>query len=155
MYKENKKKEVKIGYEIRTIHNLIGTHVKFHMNQIMPELTPMQTWIIGYLDGRTGMETYQKNIEEEFDISRATATNLLQLMEKKNLIIRQPVAHDKRLKKIILTQKAMDCQEKAKLDMQRTEEILTQGMSGAEIAQLKCLLVQMHKNIARKNEEDA
>lgn len=111
--------------------------------------------IICFLHGNQEKDIYQKDIEEEFDISRATATNLLQLMEKKKLIVRQPVAHDRRLKKILLTQKAVDCQEKARQDMQQTEEILTQGMSEEEVAQLKRLLVQMHKNIALKNEEDA
>lgn len=154
MCKENKAREVRIGYEIRTIHNLIGTHVRYHMNQILPELTPMQTWIINFLHDHQKQDIYQKNIEEEFDISRATATKLLQLMEKKNLIVRQPVAHDGRLKKIILTEKAHGCQEKARQDMQRTEEILTQGMSEEEIRQLKRLLLQIHQNIASKNEED-
>ena len=155
MCKDSNTQEVAIGYEIRTIHNLIGIHVRYHMDQIMPDLTPMQRWIICFLHGNQEKDIYQKDIEEEFDISRATATNLLQLMEKKKLIVRQPVAHDRRIKKILLTQKAVDCQEKARQDMQQTEEILTQGMSEEEVAQLKRLLVQMHKNIALKNEEDA
>lgn len=154
MEKSDLKDETRIGYEIRTIHNLIGTHVRHHMDEIMPGLTPMQTWIIGFLYQRQDRDIYQRDIEEEFDISRATATKMLQLMEKKGLIVRRSVAHDGRLKKIFLTQAAIDCHKDAIKDMQRTEEILTQGMTQEEVLQLKRFLLQMHQNIASKIEED-
>ena len=45
-------------------------------------------------------------IEKQFDIRRSTVTNILQGMEKQELIIRKSVNNDARLKMILLTDKA-------------------------------------------------
>lgn len=148
------KEENRIGYEIRTIHNLIGMHANHHRCKMMSELTPMQAWVIGFLSDRQDLDIYQRDIEEEFNVSRATASNLLQLMEKKGLILRKSVEHDGRLKKIILTEKAIGFHKIAMEDMRMIEELLVQGMSEEEVKQLKRLLVLMHQNVARKIQED-
>ena len=119
----------------------------------MSELTPMQAWVIGFLYDRQDMDIYQKDVEEEFNVSRATASNLLQLMEKKGLILRKSVEHDGRLKKIILTEKAIGFHKIAMEDMRMIEELLVQGMSEEEIKQLKRLLLLMHQNVACKIQE--
>ena len=56
-------------------------------------------------DDHADTEIYQKDIEQEFKVSRATASNMLQLMERKGLIVRESVSCDARLKKISLTRK--------------------------------------------------
>lgn len=152
--KRNLKEEHRIGYEIRTIHNLIGIHANHHRNKVSPDLTPMQGWVIGFLYNRQDTDTYQRDVEEEFNVSRATASNLLQLMEKKGLIVRKSVEHDGRLKKIFLTEKAIGIHKYAMEDMQMMEELLVQGMSQEEIVQLRRLLLIMHENVARKIQED-
>ena len=48
----------------------------------------MDAW---YLNDHADTETYQKDIEQEFKVSRATASNMLQLMERKGLIVRESV----------------------------------------------------------------
>ena len=58
-------------------------------------------------------DIFQKDFEEEFSIRRSTATKILQLMEKNGLIERQKVESDARLKKIVLTNKALDIHKKA------------------------------------------
>lgn len=140
-------KEIRIGYEIRRIHNLIGIHADRHMKKRNPNLTPMQAWIIGFLYHRQEMDIYQKDIEEEFGISGATATNMLKLMEKRELIVRKPVEHDGRLKKIFLTPKAIAMHKDAMKDMDSIEKLLVRGMTPEEITNLGNLLVRMRRNI--------
>ena len=141
--------EIRVGYEIRTIHNLIGMHADRHMKKQNKNLTPMQAWVIGFLYHRQEKDIYQKDIEERFDISRATATNMLKLMEKRELIVRKPVDHDGRLKKIFLTQKATNIQQSVMVHIDDMERMLVQGMTPEEIAQLKHLLKIVHENVAR------
>lgn len=147
------KSEIRIGGEIRTIHNLIGIHCDRHMKKQNQNLTPMQAWVIGFLYHRQDMDIYQRDIEEEFDVSRATATNMLKLMEKREFIIRKAVDHDGRLKKIYLTPKAVAIHKNAIEDMEAVEKMLVQGMSPEEIMQLKRLLRIMHENVARDTEK--
>ncbi len=47
----------------------------------------MRRWTLGYLNDHADTEIYQKDIEQEFKVSRATASNMLQLMERKGLIV--------------------------------------------------------------------
>ena len=46
---------------------------------------------------------FQRDVERAFSLSRSTATGILQLMEKNGFLLREPVAYDARLKKLVLT----------------------------------------------------
>jgi DNA-binding MarR family transcriptional regulator len=147
------KNEIRVGGEIRMIHNLIGIHADRNMKRQKQNMTMMQSWVIGFLYHRQDMDIYQRDIEEEFDVSRATATNMLKLMEKREFIVRKPVDHDGRLKKIFLTPKAVAIHKNAMEDMVAVEKMLVQGMTSDEVMQLKRLLKIMHENVARDNEK--
>ncbi|UQS83688.1 MarR family winged helix-turn-helix transcriptional regulator [Bombilactobacillus thymidiniphilus] len=71
------------------------------------DLTGTQIIIIDFLNNQpVDQPIYQKDIEQEFNIRKSTATNILNLMVKKRLIIRQIGTHDKRLKQISLSPQA-------------------------------------------------
>ena len=57
-------------------------------------LTPSQCRIMGFIMDNGGSPVYQKDIEAEFNIRRSTATRLLQSMEHKDLIMREPEEND-------------------------------------------------------------
>ena len=71
-------------------------------------LTPSQCRIMGFIMDNGGRPVYQKDIEADFNIRRSTATRLLQSMEHKDLIMREPEENDGRLKRIRLTEKAAE-----------------------------------------------
>lgn len=69
-------------------------------------------------------DIFQKDIEEEYSIRPSTATELLKQMEKNGLITREPVAYDNRLKKIVLTDKALMYRKQVVDDLTALEESL-------------------------------
>lgn len=69
-------------------------------------------------------DIFQKDIEEEYSIRPSTATELLKQMEKNGLITREPVAYDNRLKKIVLTDKALMYRKQVVDDLTSLEESL-------------------------------
>lgn len=73
-------------------------------------LTGTQVQIIHYLGNVSKDTICQKDIENEFNIRRSTATNILNTMEKNDLISRCIVKNDSRLKKIVLSEKAQKLQ---------------------------------------------
>ena len=73
-------------------------------------------------------DVFQKDIEEEYGIRPPTATELLKQMEKKGLLSREPVPYDNRLKKIVLTDKALQYQEQVVADLTELEETLTRDI---------------------------
>ncbi|MBO5458861.1 MAG: MarR family transcriptional regulator [Lachnospira sp.] len=74
-------------------------------------------------------DVFQKDIEEEYSIRPSTATELLKQMEKNGLIVREPVSYDNRLKKIVLTDKALIYKKQVVDDLTELEETLTRGIS--------------------------
>ena len=52
-------------------------------------------------------DVFQKDVEEEYSLRPSTATELLKKMEKNGLIYRQAMPNDARMKKIIVTDKAL------------------------------------------------
>lgn len=69
-------------------------------------------------------DIFQKDIEEEYSIRPSTATELLKQMEKNGLITREPVSYDNRLKKIVLTDKALMYRKQVVDDLTALEESL-------------------------------
>ena len=74
-------------------------------------------------------DVFQKDIEEEYSIRPSTATELLKQMEANGLIRREPVAYDNRLKKIVLTDKALVYKQQVVEDLTSLEKTLTKGIS--------------------------
>ena len=88
-----------IGYKIRLLHNQIHKRMEAKRQENEKEpLTGMQRWTLGFLRDHDGKDIYQKDIETEFSVSRATASNMLAVMERKGLVRREAVEHDARLK---------------------------------------------------------
>ena len=62
-------------------------------------------------------DIYQKDLEKKFSVTRSTASKVVKLMVQKGLIVREEVESDARLKKLILTEKALNMHEAIKSDI--------------------------------------
>ncbi|MBO9121573.1 MAG: hypothetical protein J7D96_21490, partial [Escherichia coli] len=82
-----------------------------------------------------------------FGLSRATATGILQLMEKNGLILRESVTSDARLKSLIPTQKAVHLDTQIGEYLHRTEQRLTQGLTNEQIALFLNIAAHMSLNL--------
>ena len=137
-----------IGYKIRLIHNQIHKRMEAKKQENEKEpLTGMQRWTLGFLRDHDGKDIYQKDIETEFSVSRATASNMLAVMERKGLVRRETVEHDARLKKLVLTDKARTMEERSEQDMREMEALLEKGLSDEEVKDLKKYLDRMLLNL--------
>lgn len=136
------------GFELRRLHNLIRTVInKSRPITDKPPLTQLQAGIVGYLYHHQEQPVYQKNIEEEFRISRATATNTLQVMEKNGLIIRSCMDRDARLKRIVMTTSALQDHMLVEEHMKMMDQRMLEGLSSAEQEKLFYLLDKVYHNL--------
>lgn len=138
-----------IGFEIKTLSNLIKRRVQ-NSSAISEsdKLTGMHGFIIGYLyENLDKREIFQRDIEAEFSIRRSTVTGILQLMEKNNLITREPVDYDARLKKLVLTPKAIAIHESVTKEITEIEAQLTKGLTEEEINSFLSTLEKLKRNI--------
>ena len=105
---------------------------KFDMLSSRKEFSGSQGRTLRFLLSQTE-DIYQKDIEEEYSIRPSTATQLLKQMEKNGLIIREPEAYDNRLKKIVVTDKALLYKQQVIEDLTTLEETLIKGISETDL----------------------
>ena len=143
-------KETNVGYKLRLLHNQLHNHIEHQKEQneyMIGDLTRMQRFTIGFLYHHSGKDIYQKDLETEFAISRATASNMLAVMERKGLIKREPVAHDARLKKLVLTERATQMHRQIQQDIMETEQLLTKGLNEDDKQKLNRYIDIMIQNL--------
>lgn len=142
-----------IAFEVKSLGNLIIRCIQESAARSgLDGLTGVQGWIIGYLyTHKNGPAVYQRDIEKAFKIRRSTATGILQLMEKKGLVTREPVAHDARLKRLQLTPKAIAHHELIMEKIQEVEKRLRQGLSEKEVGLFFMLMDKIKRNLEEEN----
>lgn len=144
----------KITFLLRVIHN--QTKMAIHKSVPKSEKGPttqLQGGILGYLYHHRDQPVYQRDLEKEFRISRATATNTLQVMEREGLIVRRAQDRDGRLKRIQMTEEAYRHHEKIERHMDWIGDQLLAGMSDGEVDELYRLLGILMKNLERLTAE--
>ena len=94
------------------------------LNEIDQPPSPLQGKILKYIVENEGKEIYQKNLEEKFNVSKATISEVLQTMENNKLIERIQNSQDARLKQIILTETS----RKKFNEMEKSFRILNQEL---------------------------
>ena len=71
-------------------------------------------------------------------------------MEQKGLIVRVPVPEDKRLKKIVLTEKAKKCHLQVKKQIEQFHKELEEGISPQEKEQFLAVMDRIKENLEKK-----
>ena len=89
-------------------------------------------WLIGFIYDNRDRDIFQRDLQQQFSVRRSTMTGILQAMEKDGMIVRRPVEWDARLKKIELTEKAVERQEKFQRNIAEIEARLSSGLTQEE-----------------------
>ena len=139
--------EKRIGFEIRCINNLFKRYIELNKPPELDETTGIHGWAIKYLYENRDKEIFQKDFETRFSIRRSTATNMLKLMEAKGLIERVSVPKDARLKKIVLTGKAINIHKQIEKNIMDFEKQLSRGLSEEEIETFFRILDKIKNNM--------
>lgn len=141
-----------VGFEVKMLSNQIRRTIdKMVSTPEYEGLTGIQNGVLGYImDHEQEQEMFQRDIEQEFHIRRSTATVMLQGLEEKGFICRIPVKQDARLKKIIITEKAVAVQMKVRKTLNQFEEMLLEGVSDEEEELLLNLLERLRNNLEKQ-----
>lgn len=119
-----KKPVPKLGYLIRRMNATFKNRVMYQgVKDGLDEVTLMHAWIMAYLDMNEckGNDVFQKDLESQFGLSRSSVTSIVQLMEKKDYILREGVPNDARLKRIRLTDVGRETSRRLKDTLDRIE----------------------------------
>ena len=120
-------------------------------------LNGLQARILGFVEynDQNGKDVYQKDIEAEFKIRRSSVSSVLDTMEKNGYIMRQSVASDARLKKLVLTEKSIQLGQHYKNSVELFENSIKKGLTDEEIKTLKYLFDKVYQNVLNlRGEQD-
>lgn len=137
-----------IGVQLRSLSNVIMRYIEQRARARSCDLlTGSNGWILDYLLQNADREVYQRELEEEFSITRSTASKVVHLMEKKGLVERRPAAHDARMRKLALTVKAGTLALEMRSVSENLSQILMRDFAPEEIDNLYEYIERMKKNL--------
>jgi len=139
---------IEIGKELRCLNNQIRRYFenKTHKKTV-DSATGTNGWIIAYIAAHPNRDVYQKDLEEAFGVTRSTASKVINLMVQKGLVERKSVKHDARLRKLVLTPRAMELHALMEEDHELIEEQIIKGFSSEEIEQLNSYIQRIKNNV--------
>ena len=110
-------------------------------------------WVIGYI-ARSSGDIYQKDLEKQFSIRRSSVSKMLSSLEEKGLVIRESVKGDARLKKLVLTDKALKIHAIAEEDRAEQENALRRGGSDEELSAFMSVLRKIGQNALEQTKRE-
>ena len=143
-----------IGHEIRVIQRMIHHKIEAFRAENGDTLTFVQTRTLSFLLKHPEQDIFQKDLEKELNIRRSTATEILNVLERDGYIERQSVCGDKRLKKLVPTQKAIDLGTRAMAHIQLMESLLAKDITPSDLETFYRVTDQIKKNLKGEDQHD-
>ncbi len=143
----------KLGFELHRSSRLVKRYMDNDASKLyIDKMTGTHGWAIGFFYHNRDRDIFQKDFEQEFNIRRSTASNILTLIEKNGLITRESVPYDARLKKITLTQKALDIHSIVDKAFEKVEENIKKGISDEELQVFFNVIDKINRNLERNDD---
>ena len=141
------KKENEFCFEYMILENLIRRYMdNTNTRKYVDNLTGTNGWVIGYLLENMDHDVFQRDIENAFSIRKSTVSKIIKLMENKDLIRRESVEYDARLKKIVLTDKAIEIHKMIKEDIVNVNKKFTENLTEKEAEEFLYLIRKVKKS---------
>lgn len=134
-----------LGNRVRVLSQAIRQAIDRKLTDL--DLTGQQSFILRYLSERKDEVVYPKDIEKRFNLTHPTVSGLLQRLKCKGFLTCEPDPDDRRYKRVLLTEKAEDCQKQIWEHIQSIEARMTAGMQESEVDMLVRLLDTAAQNL--------
>ena len=149
------RKKVKLGKEIKALDHMLMRNLFCQARKLgLDEITVMHGWIIDYLYQNQDRAVFQKDVEKEFSIGRSSATNILQLMEKKGYIRRERVSFDARLKRLVLLDKGLERRRIMERLAEQLDTMTWRGISDEELETFFDVIRKLKNNLKQEGREE-
>ena len=140
-----------IGKELKELLNLLKRNME--KNTKIKDISPGQVRILNYIISNKDKNIIQRDIEEEFNIRRSSATELIQKLEKKELLYRVEDENDKRIKILKVTEKGIELENNIYNYICICEQKISQGLTEDEINFFFSITEKMKRNLEEEGLE--
>lgn len=142
-----------VGLAVRKLSNLIKRDIENSPSRIgVDTIKGVNGWAIRYFYENREKDIFQKDFEERFSIRPSTASKILKTMEDKGYIKRVSVESDARLKKIILTDTAVELHKRITADIAARELRLRQNVTDEELQNFFRVMEKFTANLEDYND---
>lgn len=106
-------------------------------------LTGRNFWVLRYLLEHPNEDVFQRDLEAAFKVRRSTVSRMVELMEQKDLIRRESVNGDARLKRLSLTTRSKDVLKAVSNGVDRMNREVRAEFTAEEYDTLTTLLAKL------------
>lgn len=146
-------RENEVGFAVRRLFNAIKRDIENSREKAgIEHIKGINGWAINYFYENREKDIFQRDFEEKFSIRGSTASRMLKTMEQNGFIERVSVESDARLKKIVLTEKAIENHKKIIANIQKREERLKKGISDNDLKVFFNVMNRLTANMEEQND---
>ena len=136
-----------IGQSLRCLQRMIHQKMEMFKQESQDDLTFVQAHTLHYLYDHQKEDVYQKDVEKVLNVRRSTATEILNVLERDGYIQRRSIDADRRLKKLVLTEKAIHLHESMIQNIDRMEKLLRKNISNEELELFFKVIEKMQESV--------
>lgn len=142
-----------LGLQIKIISKLLKQAVSDKLVSL--DLTSSQSFVLGYLcyHAQQGEAVYPRDIEKHFGFTHPTVSGLLQRMEAKGFVHMEPSAEDRRCKRILVTDRALQVNRQVLDQLDAVERQMVHGMDEDDVVRLRAQFECIIHNLTPTSEE--
>lgn len=142
-----------VAIDIKVLNNLILRDLEQRSRLRAGDvISGVNGMIMGYILTHSDREVYQRELEDEFGLTRSTISKVVNLMERKGLIERVPAEHDARQRLLRLTESARELAGKIQQESAMVSTRLLKDFDESEIDALTGYIGRMTQNMRREND---
>lgn len=138
-------------YEVGKEVQMLSRKIKRNLDETFVGcgVTGVQVFILDFIHRESKKrKVYARDIEEEFDLRKATITGILNNLEQHELIKRIVVDADTRLKELIVTEKALDIINEVEKKLKKFEKQLINNISEDELLFFMKIVDKLLQNLS-------
>lgn len=144
--------EFAVGFWVRNLSNALKKKKEEEDRACgLDGITMVQKWVLGYLMQHKDHDIYQRELECRLNIGKSTLTEVLHLMERNDLVRREPVPEDGRCKRIVLTEKSEQIANRISENIGQTEQRLRKDIPPEDMEICLRTLKKMTENITEES----
>lgn len=137
-----------LGFETRKLAHAIKLFVDASVSkEINENLSGVEGMVLGYLFHHADDAVTAQTLMDHFKVKKAACSQTLHSLENKGLIKMEPLARDKRVKRIVPTEKGEDVHAEFDRIFTKINAQIEQGLSDAEKEQYRATMTKIATNI--------
>ena len=139
----------RIGVLIHDVSRLRRTVVDHALGPM--GVTRSQWWVLAYLARHNGKGMMQTELARTMDVGKVTLGGLIDRLEARGLVKRQPDPSDRRAKRVLMTPKGVKLLGDIQGSAAELNARIMSGIQRADIARAEAVLIKMKQQLIAMN----